>query len=342
MFNRFIYKIKKFYKYIRFYKKNRDILRILNDQVTFSLYLEHYKRCITYNNDKKDKEEKILSSLIILGHSIEKGLASKNIRYGFGQQKIKEIIELIKKYKNITNIDSDRFNYVLGILDEYYKLHLNHFESLNNDTINELKDILTLYKDNIVETKTKEFTSDEYFNYSNFPFIDYVKSRHSIRDFSEKKVEETLLVRVFELAQQAPSACNRQSVHVYAIYNKEIILKLVDLQNHQRGFADNANPLLVISYEMQDWGAGEQWFGGFLDSGIYLMNLLYSLHYYKIAAIPLNWYATIENNNKLREILDLPDSHVPVAFVACGYPIKEFKLVTSKRRKIDEVVHFVK
>lgn len=342
MLNKYIVKIKKFYRYIRFYKKNRDILRILNEKETFPLYIDHYNRCVTYTNNKKDQLEKILSSLIISGHSIEKGLANKNIRYGFGQQKVKETIELIKQYKNITNIDTDRFSYVLGILDEYYQLHLNHFESLSNNTINDLKDVLTLYKDSITETKTIEVTSEDYFNFSNSSFIDFATSRHSIRDFSGKKVEETLLEKVFELAQKAPSACNRQSVHVYAIYNKEIIFKLVDLQNHQRGFADNANPLLVISYEMQDWGTGEQWFGGFLDSGIYLMNLLYSLHYYKIAAIPLNWYATIENNNKLREVLDIPDSHVPVAFVACGYPINDFKLVTSKRRTIKEIVHFVK
>jgi nitroreductase len=283
-----------------------------------------------------------MSSLLIIAHSIEKGLANKEIRYGFGQQKIKEIIELISKYTTISINYSDRFYYILGILDEYYKLHFNKIEFLDKDILLNLKEVLSRYASIIDKTQTQKTTRQTYFLNTNNNFKEFALSRHSIRDFSNESVDYEILKEVFKLAQQAPSACNRQSVHVYAVYDKEIILKLVDLQNHQRGFADNAKPLLVVSYEMKDWGAGEQWFGGYLDSGIYIMNLLYSLHYYKIAAIPLNWYATIENNNKLRAILNLPKSHVPVAFVACGYPIDEFKLVTSKRRNIDEVIHILK
>lgn len=339
---KYIYKIRQYYYYLRFYKKNRKLLRMLNDRLTFSLYLDHYERCITYTNDKKDKEEKIISSLLIMAHSIEKGLANKKIRYGFGQQKIKECIELISKYTTISINYSDRFYYVLGILDEYYRLHINKEEFLDQEILLSIKKLLTIYASKIETTQTICSTKQDYFLNTDKSFKDFALSRHSIRDFSKESVDYEILKKVFKLAQQAPSACNRQSVHVYAIYDKEIIHKLVDLQNHQRGFADNANPLLVVSYEMKDWGAGEQWFGGYLDSGIYIMNLLYSLHYYKIAAIPLNWYATIENNNKLRAILNLPESHVPVAFVACGYPIDEFKLVTSKRRNIEEIIHIIK
>ena len=342
MINRVIIKIKKFCDYILSYKYNRRLLRILDDKITFPFYLEHYKKCIEYTNDKKDKEEKIMSSLLIIAHSIEKGLASKSIRYGFGQTKIKEILMLIEKYSSITNKYSDRFYYVLGILNEYYQLHINNLDALENQLLKDLRNNLSKYEVNIDETRTITTTKSDYFLDTNKDFKTFALSRHSIRDFSKEEVAEETLTKVFKLAQQAPSACNRQSVHVYAIYNKDIIYKLVDLQNHQRGFADNANPLLVITYEMQDWGAGEQWFGGYLDSGIYIMNLLYSLHYYKIAAIPLNWYATIENNNELRDILNIPDSHIPVAFIACGYPIDEFKLVTSKRRNLKEVISIIR
>lgn len=337
-----IKKIKKFYNYILSYKKNRNLLRILNDKITFPLYLEHYRRCVENTNDKKDEEEKIVSSLLIIGHSIEKGLANKNIRYGFAQSKIKECTELIQKYTCISTNFSDRFYYVLGILDEYLKLHKDKTEYLDKTILLELNEILSKYKSNIDITHTRTVTRQEYFLKTEKKFKEFTFSRHSIRDFSDEKIDEEVLKEVLKLAQQAPSACNRQSVHVYAIYNKDIIYKLVDLQNHQRGFADKANPLLVIAYEMQDWGAGEQWFGGYIDSGIYIMNLLYSLHYYKIAAIPLNWYATVENNNRLRDLLNLPKSHIPVAFVACGYPIEEFKLVTSKRRNIEEIIHIIK
>ena len=88
---------------------------------------------------------------------------------------------------------------------------------------------------------------------------------------------------------------------------------------------------------MQDWIAGEQCFGGYIDAGIYLMNLLYSLHYHKIAACPLNWYATVEEDQQLHDLLSIPESQKIVAIIACGNAKENLKLVNSNRLSIEEV-----
>lgn len=327
--------------YLKNYRHNRDVLRILDEKVTFPLLSDYYKKCLEYSNDKAATAEQILSRLIIEGHSIEKGLAMKTIRYGFGQKKILFIIELCNTYLDRFHNEPFRLAYVVGILREYDILHKNTGNALEDSTQKKLEALFERCNKTIIVPETVTTTREEYFAEVQSSFDCFACSRHSVRDFSGEAVPREIMERTFNLAQQCPSACNRQSVRVYCVYDDKKRSRMVELQNHGRGFADKACPILVIAFEEQDWGAGGEWFGGYLDSGIYIMNLLYSLHYHGIAAIPLNWYADSASNIELHQILDMPESQVPVAFVACGYPVDSFKLVTSKRNDIREVVSFV-
>lgn len=333
-------KIKKLLKYICNYKKNRDLLRMYTEEFTFPFYANDFHNCIQYTNEHTNSKEQILSSLIILVHSLEKGLAtSEEFRLGFGQQKVLDIVTLCHEYIDKYSDKPFRIRYAVGVLLEYRKFHADAQYALSSEVQNAIGQIVDrLGIENVITTQTIQQSAKYYFLSSKDNFKDFALSRHSIRDFSDQSVSHDILHEVIKLAQQAPSACNRQSVRVYAVYDKAKIRQMVELQNHQRGFADNANPLLVLAFDREDWGSGEQWFGGYLDAGIYLMNLLYALHYYQVAAIPLNWYASLEYTQKLKSILGMPYSHIPIAFVACGYPKDDFKLVTSKRLPVEDVL----
>ena len=334
-------KIKKMARYIADFKRNRNLLNALNEGFTFSLYLNHYKLSEKYTNCRLDAPEKMLSEMVISYHSIEKGLAMNGMRLGFGQPKMKKLVALCNEYLNANGDYPTRLLDTIGVIAEYDQLHKKNGYALNKETQNEIDSLLLRINREVSPSHTQQMTADRYFGCSDSNFGDFSVSRHSVRDFTGDPIPEETMNAVFQLAQKAPSACNRQSVRVYAVYDEQKRRKLVDLQNHERGFADRANPLLVITTELQDWGFGEQWFGGYLDSGIYLMNLLYALHYHKVAAVPLNWYADAIANKEIHTLLNIPDSQVVVAFVGCGFPINEFKLVTSKRRNANEIVTVV-
>lgn len=334
-------KIKKFYKYIAHYQSNKQLLRIMNDQDTFPLYLDHYRLSRKYTNCRTDSAEQILSNLVIMYHSIEKGLAMTDFRLGFGQPKICAIVSLCNKYLDNYNDYPSRLINTVAVLKEYDNLHKRNGFLLKEETQHALDSLFERTTWNVHSSQTRAITRDAYFSCTEMPFKQFAESRHSVRDFSGQVVDETRLKEALSLAQTAPSACNRQSTRVYAVYDEDKRHKLVDLQNHARGFADFANPLLVITTELRDWGFGEQWFGGYLDAGIYIMNLLYSLHYYKIAAIPLNWYADQTANTEIHDLMNIPESQVVVAFIACGEANENFKLVTSKRRDAEEIVTII-
>lgn len=333
-------KLQKIGRYILGYNRNKKLLRILEEKSTTPFYLRHLQKTLRYSYFKKETAEQMLSLMVISYHSLEKGLAMSEKRYGFGQPKMRELIKLCNDYLNQYSDYPSRLVDTLGVIAEYDQLHKDNKFDLQSDLQASIDAILERTKDHWSISHTLSLTKCDYFRDVESCFAQFSASRHSIRDFDGTPVDKTLLEQAFALAQNAPSACNRQSTRVYVVYDEQKRKQLVELQNHGRGFADNAHPILVIATEMQSWCAGEQWFGGYVDAGIYMMNLLYALHYYRIAAIPLNWYADEEANQKIHEILDIPDSQEVVAFVACGNPTNEFQLVTSKRRNAQEIVTF--
>lgn len=335
-------KIKKIIAYLRNYKRNRELLRMYNEGSVFPFYERDYRSSLTYSNSKTQLPEQILSRIIITIHSIEKGLATTGeFRLGFGQPKVQDVARLCNAYLDNQSDMPFRLCYAVGVLQEYKRLHEEAKFALNPETVEAIDQITARIGEDVIATQTQTVKKDTYFAKTQSPFEEFARSRHSVRDFSGESVPEEKLREAMALAQQAPSACNRQSVRVYAVYDEAKKRRLVEIQNNQRGFADNASPVLVIAFERQDWEAGEQWFGGYVDAGIYVMNLLYTLHYHQIAAIPLNWYATLEKTDELKEMLGMPESQVPVALVACGYPKSDFKLVTSKRLPVEDVLKVI-
>lgn len=332
--------IRKIVAYLRNYKHNRDLLRMHDDETTFPFYERDYYSCLKFSNTRTQLPEQLLSRIIITIHALEKGLAtSEEFRLGFGQTKVLDIAHQCNAYLDQSSDKPFRLCYAVGVLQEYKRLHEEAHYALRSETISAIDQLTSrVESDALVVTQTSTIEKNVYFADSNSPFEMFAKSRHSIRDFSGESVPKEILRKVLKLAQQAPSACNRQSVRVYAVYDETKKRQLVEMQNNQPGFADNASPMLVIAFERQDWADGEQWFGGYLDSGIYLMNLLYALHYYQVAAIPLNWYASLEKADELKAMLGMPESQIPVAIVACGYPKEKFKLVSSKRLPLEDVL----
>ena len=55
-----------------------------------------------------------------------------------------------------------------------------------------------------------------------------------------------------------------------------------------------------------------------MDAGIFAMNLLYSLHFYKIGAIPLVWLSTPKRDIDLRNLTGIPSHEIPALVIGIG------------------------
>ena len=162
----------------------------------------------------------------------------------------------------------------------------------------------------------------------------------SLRHYSNDKVDIDRVIDAIRIAQNAPSACNRQATRVKIIQSKEAKEYVLSIQNGTRGFGHLADKILLVSTDMSNWAPVDR-NSAFLDAGIFTMNLLYALHYKHIAACPLNADMGSKLVKEIHKRLNIPMSEIPVCFITIGNASKEFLVANSQRIDIENVYSIV-
>lgn len=284
---------------------------------------------------KKDTYNKIESEITLRYHSIEKGFLHNPIRYRFAKERVEELLDYLKFDDVNIHIKDVQIQSAILNLCVYYELHLsNNIDISDYYTIEEyehLKSNLT-----IKEQPVKSHTSSEYFNFRLSNFEQFSKSRCSVRSFTGEKISIDVFQKVVKLANQAPTVCNRQGVSVNLIENKEKIDEILSIQGGLKGYSESLSQLIVLTSDRNYFYSIGERYQLYIDGGIYLMNLLYALHYYEIAACPAHWGMPIEADIKVQKIIGLNDSEKIICLIAIGKPVDKFKTTLSLRRLYNE------
>jgi nitroreductase len=284
---------------------------------------------------KKDTYKKIESEITLRYHSIEKGFLHNPIRYRFAKTRVEELLNYLKYDDVKLHIRDVQIQSAILNLCVYYELHLN-----NNIDIS---DFFTLQEYEILKNKlsineqpVKYHTSSDYFNFRLSNFEQFAKSRCSVRNFTGEKISKDVLGKVVDLANQAPTVCNRQGVSVNLVDNKDKIDEILSIQGGLKGYSDSLSQLIVLTSDRSYFYSIGERYQLYIDGGIYLMNLLYALHYYEIAACPAHWGMPIEADIKVQKIIGLNDSEKIICLIAIGKPVDKFKTTLSLRRSFNE------
>lgn len=315
-------------------------MRIIYLLKTNLAYWYDIKRFTFYSNTyyRLDNSIKVKGQLTILYHIIEKGLTMPETRFGFGMKIIQELTDLSSFYiqKGYDTKDQILFHSI-EVLNEYLRFHL-----LNNYTLdaNIIKGINEVSSAAGIDTSSSQhhFSKNEFFKDHRSSFVEFCKSRHSSRNFSQKDIPVETIYECIELANRSPSDCNRQPTRIYIIKNQQKILEVLELQNGNRGFGHLTNTLMVVASDISLF-QGKERNEPFLNAGLFSMTLLYALHFHKIGACLLNWAATDLNDKKLRTLLQTPDNEQIAVLIACGYPPDEFKIAISPRLEVNGIIH---
>ena len=307
---------------------------------TYSLFLHDARMYVRYSNGFfcNDNKKKILDYLIVFYHPIEKGLAMPDFRLGFGQERVEKVIYICNEYISRYN-DSPRVLIdAIEVIAEYNRLHKSHNFKLDGILQNHIDDLLSRFQD-VPPSSQLYFKCEDFFSKSNSPFPFFASSRRSIRDYDTRQiVNEDVLKSAVDLAITAPSTCNRQSVKVHLVKDKELVKQVLSMQSGNRGFGHRADKVLIITSDLQSWNVPGERFSPYIDGGIFAMNLLYALHYHHIGACPLNWSENVERNKKLHQLLGIPNHEIVVMMICCGMAPKEFKIVRSKRKSLNDIL----
>ncbi|BCR36089.1 nitroreductase family protein [Mariniplasma anaerobium] len=264
-------------------------------------------------------------------HSIEKGLAHTEIRLPFGKTAANNLSQLLIKY-NLKLYSKKEFCYTtaISVLKQYFKVH--------DDANVNIDDIKIKFKELDLSTEsnlggTDIYNKDAIYSSIKKDFKVFSNSRRSVREFSDKKVDTDDIMAAIDLARNTPSACNRQGWIVRLIEDKTKMDIISDNQNGNTSFGDKLDKYLVITSNLEAFARPRERFQPFIDGGMYAMNLLYSLHYYGIATVPLSASLSLIQEKTIRNKLDIGDSEYIIMFIGLGNYADTFKVPKSSRKQ---------
>jgi nitroreductase len=292
-----------------------------------------------FSNQSKDQ---IRSKITFYYHSLEKGFLNDPMRSRFGAEKIK----IFKRYlylwvKKEFNKDDTQFQAACSNLLEYVRRH--EVIGANIADIISKQDIA--FFENLLIDKNLvgglAFSDLNYFAHSNSSFEMFSNSRHSVRHFSSQLVDKTILESAVKLSRNAPSVCNRQAFRILLIEDQKKIQEALKIQGGLNATASSVRHLFVVMVDRSYFVAGKEWYQGFIDGGIYLQNFLYCLHFYKVAAVPLNWSKHYFDDKKIEKVLGLNKSLKVIAMVAAGTPNSNFLVPKSKRKSTQDIFEVI-
>ena len=174
-------------------------------------------------------------------------------------------------------------------------------------------------------------------------FESVIKSRESIRDYSDKKVEDKKIKYVLECARLAPSWTNKQCWQFIVVKDKKIINDLSKTSIINRWLKNV--PVIIVA-------CGNPKQSGFRNGIKYfIVDVSIALEHIVLAATDKGlgtcWIGVF-NGNKVKKILEIPENIRVVALTPLGYPADRKRLIgklakvvtqSNKRKNLDEIIH---
>ena len=161
--------------------------------------------------------------------------------------------------------------------------------------------------------------------------IDTIKSRRSVRDFTDKPVSKDKINTILDAGRWAPSGLNNQPWRYIMVQERDTIEEIATCTHY--GNVVLGAPLLIAVF--LDHDAEYSYVKDAQAIGASIQNMLLACCELGLGAV---WLSEILNQKeKVNSILDAPDSLELMAVLAIGHPVEVEKDHTSTRKGIVDV-----
>ena len=171
-----------------------------------------------------------------------------------------------------------------------------------------------------------------------------IKTRRSIRQFTNQAVSKEILEELVETASFAPSWKNTQTTRYIAITDQTIKSRIAEqcCSEHNQGIINSA-PVLVAT-AIVDKRSGFERDGSYstsrkdnwqaFDNGIATQTFCLAANDKGLGTVIMGLY----DINKAEEILEIPQGQILMALIAVGYPDQD--PVAPKRKTVEDLLTF--
>jgi nitroreductase len=165
-------------------------------------------------------------------------------------------------------------------------------------------------------------------------FRDVIRLRRSIRSYRDTPIEDEKLARVLDAARLAPTAANRQPIHLYVVRSEEVRRRLLSAYS-QEWFAGAPVIICVCGRPSRAWSRmyGKNYAD--VDATIAMDHLILAA---TAEGLGTCWIGAFRPE-RLREVLGIPGDLEPVALTPLGYAASQPS--PTPRKPLDEICEYI-
>lgn len=165
-------------------------------------------------------------------------------------------------------------------------------------------------------------------NEYNNPVIDAILKRRSIRKYSGKPVDKSIIRELLTAGMYAPSARNEQPWHFLVIDDRDILNRIMEIHPYASMLSGASCAILVCGDEDLELSKG-YWS---VDCAAATQNILLAAHSMGLGAVWLGVYPREERQAGIRQLFNLPAGIHPFSLISVGWP-SEQKAVPDRIRE---------
>lgn len=164
--------------------------------------------------------------------------------------------------------------------------------------------------------------------------LDAVRTRRAVRVFSEKKIEKEKLNRILEAGRLAPSASNEQRTKCIVVDSPQIIAQLAKACMGQKSVKTASVVLVICADGDRKMQCGQS---------ARTMDCAIAASFMRLEAVEQGlqgcWLG-LYKENKVREILSIPEEYIIAAVLPIGYPLNDGE--QTEKKALEEFVIYNK
>jgi len=162
-----------------------------------------------------------------------------------------------------------------------------------------------------------------------------IERRRSVRSYRDKEVPRTLLENLMESVRKAPSASNRQDWKFVIVDDESVKEKLFHAANEQSFVKEAPVVIAGVATEPEEkMSCGVT--AGTVDLSIALDHLTLRAAEEGLGTC---WIGAFDQE-KTREILEVPDEYRVIALMPLGYPTYDLTKENKRRKKLEEIISY--
>ncbi|SKA77811.1 Nitroreductase [Caloramator quimbayensis] len=151
--------------------------------------------------------------------------------------------------------------------------------------------------------------------------MDAIFNRKSIRKYKDIKVSDEIVNYLLKAAMQAPSAGNEQPWEFIVLRDKDVMKKITQVHPYSKMLLEADVAIVVCGDESKEVYKGF-WVQ---DCSAATENILIAAEDKGLGAVWLGVYPHMDRAEAIKEILNLPESVIPLSIIPVGYPDEQKK-----------------